>query len=87
VQHLRQYASIAPANDINIAGLPSDVVQVNSVVVSPDPPGPGDDLTVMVNATVTEIIEVTIIAAVIQLKFNTFTGGCLCRRRREAWPY
>ena len=52
-------------NVVNITGLDSDVVQVESVVVSPDPPVPGEDLTVKVKANVQEIIEVRDSVAVV----------------------
>jgi hypothetical protein len=35
-----------------------DIIQIQSIDVSPDPPQPGEDLTVTVSAYVTEIIEV-----------------------------
>ncbi|TFK77023.1 hypothetical protein BDN72DRAFT_830196 [Pluteus cervinus] len=38
-------------------GLTTDIIQIRSIQVSPDPPQPGQDLTVKVNAFVTETIE------------------------------
>jgi hypothetical protein len=41
-----------------LSGLPTDTVQIESIKVSPDPPKPGQNLTVTVNAAVTGAIEV-----------------------------
>ncbi|KAN0128413.1 ML domain containing protein [Lactarius tabidus] len=38
-------------------GLPTDPIQVDSISVSPDPPKPGQDLTVTVNAHAQEQVE------------------------------
>ncbi|KAG8928056.1 Phosphatidylglycerol/phosphatidylinositol transfer protein [Tulasnella sp. 418] len=38
-------------------GSPSDVIQIQSLTVSPDPPVPGQNLTIKVKAFVTETIE------------------------------
>jgi len=38
-------------------GLPTDVIQIESLTISPDPPEPGKNLTVTVSATATERIE------------------------------
>ena len=40
------------------SGLPTDPVQVESITVTPDPPKPGQNLTIEVKALVTETIEV-----------------------------
>lgn len=40
------------------AGLPSDAIEIKSIEVSPDPPQPGQDLTVKVKAHVQGRIEV-----------------------------
>lgn len=42
----------------NSSGLPTDAVQIESIAVTPDPPKPGQDLTIEVKALVKEIIEV-----------------------------
>lgn len=39
-------------------GLPTDAIQIESIKVSPDPPQPGQDLTVKVTGTAQEVIEV-----------------------------
>lgn len=39
-------------------GLSSDPIQIESIEVLPDPPQPGQDLTVKVKAQVTQLIEV-----------------------------
>jgi len=38
-------------------GLPSDAIQIESISVSPDPPSPGQDLTVLVKARAQEVVE------------------------------
>lgn len=38
-------------------GIPTDPIQIESITISPDPPRPGQDLTVKVNAQVSETIE------------------------------
>jgi hypothetical protein len=43
---------------LSALGLPSDPIQIESVEFSPDPPKPGEDLTVKVKATAIETIEV-----------------------------
>jgi hypothetical protein len=40
------------------SGLPTDVIQIESIEVKPDPPKPGQDLTIIVKAKATDIIEV-----------------------------
>lgn len=39
-------------------GLPTDIVQLESIKVFPDPPKPGQELTVKATGIVTEVIEV-----------------------------
>lgn len=39
-------------------GLPSDPVQIESIQLSPDPPKPGDDLTVTVDGIVSVTLSV-----------------------------
>ena len=39
-------------------GIASDIVTINSLTISPDPPKPGQDITVTVNATTSETILV-----------------------------
>jgi hypothetical protein len=41
------------------SGLSTDIVQIESIEVKPDPPKPGQDLTIIVKAKATEVIEVT----------------------------
>jgi hypothetical protein len=45
-------------------GSPTDGIQIESIRVSPDPPKPGQDLTVTVEATAEEEIEVRLQAPV-----------------------
>jgi len=40
-------------------GLPTDVVIIESLEISPDPPKPGQDLTVTLKARAAEIVEVS----------------------------
>ena len=42
-------------------GRPSDPVQIKSIEVLPDPPKPGENLTVIVNGTVSETLEVGLV--------------------------
>ena len=41
-------------------GLPSDPVQIESIHLLPDPPIPGQDLTVIVDGTVLKTLEVSL---------------------------
>ena len=41
-------------------GSPEDIVKIKSLTVSPDPPKPGENLTVNVSAYVTRVVEVGI---------------------------
>ena len=43
---------------ISLSGSPVDLVQLQSISVSPDPPKPGQDLTVNVLAEATGVIDV-----------------------------
>jgi hypothetical protein len=43
---------------IAVTGLPTDIVQIQSISIKPDPPKPGQELTVTVTALATDIIEV-----------------------------
>ncbi|KAI6007343.1 ML domain-containing protein [Pisolithus albus] len=47
-------------------GLPTDVVQVKSISVSPDPPKPGKNLTLTAVGTVNEVVKVGAYADVTQ---------------------
>lgn len=40
----------------------SDPVQIKSIEVSPNPPKPGEDLTVIVDGVVTETLEVSLVS-------------------------
>ena len=42
----------------SFTGLLTDPIQIESITVSPDPPKPGENLTITVLATVYETIEV-----------------------------
>lgn len=46
----------------------NDLVEISSIDVSPDPPKPGQNLTVNVKGTVKEIIEVTIVKSMTRLQ-------------------
>lgn len=43
---------------LTTAGLPTDVIQLKSIEVSPDPPVPGKELTITAQGTVTRTIDV-----------------------------
>jgi hypothetical protein len=68
-------------------GLPTDPIQIQSIQVSPDPPKPGQDLTVTVKAHVTERIEegatadVVVKLGLIKLLSKQFD---LCEEARKA---
>lgn len=53
-----QLVCLDAAADMLVAGAESDVIQVKSIEVSPDPPAPGKDLTVTVKAYAQDRIEV-----------------------------
>ncbi|TRM66183.1 MD-2-related lipid-recognition domain-containing protein, partial [Schizophyllum amplum] len=68
-------------------GLPEDLIQLQSIKVSPDPPQPGEQLTVTVNAVVLETIEegayadVVVKLGLIKLLSKTFD---VCEEARNA---
>lgn len=43
-----------------VPGLPTDIIRLHSLEVSPDPPKPGQNLTVTASGTVLQTIEVTL---------------------------
>lgn len=45
-------------------GLPTDAIQIESISVSPDPPKPGQNLTVTVEASALEAVEVRLHAKI-----------------------
>ncbi|KAJ7706082.1 ML domain-containing protein [Mycena rosella] len=61
---LQAYAATAGWEYLD-CGLPSQSLQIGSIELSPDPPVPGKDLTVTVNAVVTETIEEGAVADVV----------------------
>ncbi|KAF9569648.1 hypothetical protein CPC08DRAFT_812643 [Agrocybe pediades] len=71
----------------NDCGLPTDPIQIRSISVSPDPPRPGEDLTVTVNADVKEKIEegayanVAVKLGVVKILTKTFD---VCEEARNA---
>ncbi|KAF8642278.1 hypothetical protein AX16_009550 [Volvariella volvacea WC 439] len=67
-------------------GLPSDVIQIESISVSPDPPQPGKDLTVRVKGKAKEEIEVCFGCESTKLPVLTSFElvGCICRCNSEA---
>ncbi|KAF9044793.1 hypothetical protein BDZ89DRAFT_890204, partial [Hymenopellis radicata] len=73
--------------DCGIILPPTDPVQIESIVVSPDPPKPGEDLTVTVKAVVTEVVEegayadVTVKLGLIKILSKTFD---ICEEARNA---
>lgn len=70
------------------AGLETDAVQIKSIDVSPDPPQPGEDLTVTVKATAEDKIEVRVSPQHFFFFLQrSLLGGCLCRCHRQARSY
>ncbi|EGN92387.1 hypothetical protein SERLA73DRAFT_191259 [Serpula lacrymans var. lacrymans S7.3] len=68
-------------------GLPSDLIQIKSIAVSPDPPQPGQDLTVTVVGTAQDVIEegayadVVVKLGLVKLLSKTFD---ICEEARGA---
>ncbi|KAJ6604744.1 ML domain-containing protein [Mycena vulgaris] len=83
---LKAYAATSGWEYVD-CGLPSQPLQVDSIDVFPDPPVPGQDLTVTVKALVTDIIEegavadVTVKLGLIKLLQKTFD---VCEEARNA---
>lgn len=63
-------------------GLESDPMQIQSIELSPDPPKPGQDLTVKVKGTVTETIDVRFLSLLMVMCLQRLTIRC----RREHMP-
>lgn len=57
-----------------LSGSPNDVVTINSIVVSPDPPQPGQNLTVTVNAYVATVVKVCTYLFTLGIPDKTFLG-------------
>lgn len=55
-------------SDCRFEGLPEDAVELKSLTISPDPPKPGDDLTVSIDAYVKEQIVVLSISVRLPLR-------------------
>ncbi|KAF8960884.1 ML domain-containing protein [Flammula alnicola] len=68
-------------------GSPSDPLQINSIKIFPDPPNPGEDLTITIMGDVTEVIEegahadVTVKLGLIKLLREIFD---VCEEARDA---
>jgi len=62
-------------------GLPTDAIQIESISVSPDPPKPGENLTVTVEASALEEVEVRLLAKILYGPDRSYLllGGCICR--------
>ncbi|VDB86513.1 unnamed protein product [Peniophora sp. CBMAI 1063] len=87
--------AMSPQGDVRISeswsysdcGSPSDAVQIESIVVSPDPPKPGEDMTVTVKGTAVETIkegayaDVTVKLGLIKLLQKEFD---ICEEARNA---
>ncbi|KAF8514485.1 MD-2-related lipid-recognition domain-containing protein [Gautieria morchelliformis] len=69
------------------SGLPTDVIEVKSLKISPDPPKPGDELTVTASGYVSRTIEdgatadVTVKLGLIKLLSKTFD---ICEEAKNA---
>ncbi|KAF5359309.1 hypothetical protein D9756_003361 [Leucocoprinus leucothites] len=82
-------APLAPSKGVTYSncGLPTDPIQIESVEVTPNPPKPGGEITVKVNARATEVIEdgayahVTVKLGLIKLLTKEFD---LCEEARKA---
>ena len=69
----------------NVVGDAEDPVEIKSIDISPDPPKPGQDLTVKVTATVKETIEVNtpyshrdLLLFLMKPILGGCEGGCSC---------
>jgi len=58
VSHLYIIYITRSSSPPSFQGSPTDVIQIESISVSPDPPKPGQDLTVTVQASAQKEIEV-----------------------------
>ncbi|KAG7450437.1 uncharacterized protein BT62DRAFT_1001259 [Guyanagaster necrorhizus] len=73
--------------DYDDCGLPSDIIQLEYIKIKPDPPKPGEDLTVTVKGYVQETIEegayadVTVKLGLIKILHKSFD---LCEEARNA---
>jgi len=83
---LQAYAATAGWEYVD-CGLPSNPIQIDSIELSPDPPVPGQELTVTVKALVTDVIEegasadVTVKLGLIKLLQKSFD---ICQEARNA---
>ncbi len=70
-------------------GLPTDPIQIKSINVFPDPPKPGQNLTVTVEASAQEKVEVRLhpLVSCSPIRSDRFSGGCICRCSGETRPY
>ena len=66
-------------------GLPEYPVDITSIEVVPDPPKPGQELTVKVDGIVTETLEVSLILETTYFLRVTSTGRSICRCDCEDW--
>jgi hypothetical protein len=68
-------------------GLETDPIQIDSIEVSPDPPVPGQNLTVIAKGQVTEVIEVRMASSHVgfQNDLLVISGWSICRCYSEAW--
>ncbi|KAF7347754.1 Phosphatidylglycerol/phosphatidylinositol transfer protein [Mycena venus] len=84
---LQAYAATSGGWEYTDCGLPSNPIQIDSIEISPDPPLPGQDLTVTVKALVTDVIEegasadVTVKLGLIKLLQKNFD---VCQEARNA---
>jgi hypothetical protein len=71
-----------------LSGSENDIVEIKSINISPDPPKPGQNLTVNVVAYAHEVVEVRHLSIIIPLLIGSYSavGGCICRCDCEAWP-
>jgi hypothetical protein len=70
-----------------LSGSENDIVEIKSISVSPDPPKPGQNLTVNVVAYAHEVVEVPHLSIFPLLigSYLAVIGGCIRGRYCEAW--
>lgn len=84
------HVQISYTDSLSPIGSPSDPVRIKSIDISPDPPLPGQDLTVTVVGEAKERIEVRFIRKISRYmlaKLRIMAGGCICGRYSQSRRY
>ena len=83
----RRYHTSQTLNHQLFSGTTADVVEIKSIKVFPDPPQPGQNLTVNVVAYVHEVVEVCCPSFTFSslIDLSLIAGRCICGYHREAW--